>query len=147
MIGHIYYIFGLLIILSIISIIANFNKFYSIEEWHNKFKKVTGKYPEKKEFRNSEEYNLKSGISILSYIEFTWLLLGILTSSWYMFISLFIYIMIVSSIIKPVRFNVIGKIVSFHLVLVRFSIYLFLVINHFHLHIDVLSIVVKSLHL
>ena len=146
MIGHIYYIFGLLIILSIISIIANFNKFYSIEEWYNKFKKVTGKYPEKKQFRNTEEYNLRLGTSILGYIEFTWLLLGILTSSWYIFIALFLYMTIISSIIKPIRFNIIGKVVSFHLILVRFSTYLFLVINHFHLHIDVLSIVRNLLH-
>ena len=95
MLGHIYYATGLLILISIIAHISRFKKIQSVSEWVEKFKSVTGKDPQKSDFRSKEELNLSIGISILSLLEFMWALGGLLTGSWYIFLSLFIYSIII----------------------------------------------------
>lgn len=141
MLGHIYYAIGLFILIAIIAHISRFKKIQSISEWVEKFKDVTGKDPQKADYRSKEELNLFLGISILSFIEFMWALGGLLTGSWYIFLSLFIYSIIIRLIIKPIKFTLFGKIVVLHFIILKFLVYLYLIINHFHLHYDTLSII------
>jgi len=141
MLGHIYYTLGLIAILSTLSMIMKFKKMNSIREWFDKYKQITGKTPEKKDFRSKEENDLYIGLSALSAFDFIWALGGLLTGSWYVFLSLMVYSMIVSIIIKPFKYTLVGTIISIHFLLLKFFVYLFLVINHFHLHYDILSII------
>jgi len=141
MIGHIYYTIGLIVVLSVLSMIMKFNKMNSIKEWFDKYKKITGKEPEKKDFRSKEENELYTGLSTLGVFEFIWALGGLLTGSWYIFLSLMIYAIIIGLIIKPFRYTFIGTLLSIHFLILKFFVYLFLVINHFHLHYDILGIV------
>ena len=141
MLGHIYYATGLLILISIIAHISRFKKIQSVSEWVEKFKSVTGKDPQKSDFRSKEELNLSIGISILSLLEFMWALGGLLTGSWYIFLSLFIYSIIIRLLIKPIKFTLFGKIAALHFIILKFLVYLYLIINHFHLHYDTLSII------
>ena len=139
MLGHVYYTFGLIIIVSLLTILVKFNKISNIREWYTKFKKVTDKIPKEKDFRSKEEYTLYNSFTSLIMFEFTWTILGLLTNSWYIFLSLFIITLIINLIRKPIEFTIIDKVLGFKLILIKLLIYLYLVINHFHLHIDTWS--------
>ena len=141
MLGHIYYIIGLFVLVTILTHLSKFKKIQSVIEWVDKFKNVTGKQPQKEDYRSKEELNLFLGISILAVIEFIWIICGLVTSSWYIFLSLFIYSIIIRLIIKPIKFTLFGKIMILHFIIVKFLVYLYLIINHFHLHYDTLSII------
>lgn len=141
MTGHIYYAIGLLVILSSLTMIMKFKKMNSIREWFDKYKVITGNSPEKADFRSKEESDLYRGISTLGIFEFMWVIGGLLTSSWYVFLSLFIYALIVGLIIKPFKYTFFGSIISIHFLLLKIVVYLFLVINHFHLHYDIFNII------
>jgi hypothetical protein len=60
MIGNIYYLTGVLVLLSLLSVILKFRKIYSVNEWKEKYEKITGKKPLKREYRNKKEYSLQS---------------------------------------------------------------------------------------
>jgi hypothetical protein len=139
MLGHLYYTFGLLIIISLLSILVKFDKITVIREWYIKYKKVTGKVPLKKEFRNKEESDLYNTFSSVLLLEFIWTMGGLLTGSWYIFIFMFIYTLIMNLIKKPIEFTFLGKVIFFKLFLLKLIIYLYLIINHFHLHLDTWS--------
>lgn len=139
MLGHIYYTFGLIMIVSLLTILFKFNKISNIREWYTKFKKVTGKIPKEKDFRSKEESILYNSFSSLLVIEFTWTILGLLTNSWYVFLLLFTITLIINLIKKPIEFTIIDKILVFILILIKLLAYLYLVINHFHLHFNTWS--------
>lgn len=141
MLGQIYYGIGLIFVMISLSMITKFKKINLVKEWFVKFRNITGKDPESKDFRSEEEKNLYVGITTLSTFEFIWLFFGLLTSNWYVFLVILSYGVIVNQIVKPMRFTIAGKIVSLHFLLLKFLVYLFLVINHFHLHYDILNII------
>lgn len=141
MLGHIYYAIGLFVLVSLITYITRFKKIIFLREWVEKFKNVTGRDPKREDYRSEEELNLFIGISILGTVEFIWLFCGLLTSSWYVFLSIFVYAMILNLLIKPIKFTLFGKIIIFHFIILKFLLYLYLIINHFHLHYDILSII------
>jgi hypothetical protein len=139
MIGHIYYAFGLIIVVSLLTILIKFNQITNIREWYTKFKKVTGKTPKEKDFRSKEESALYNSFSSLLVFEFTWTILGLLTNSWYVFLLLFIITLIINLLRKPIEFTFVDKVMGFLVILSKLIIYLYLVINHYHLHFDTWS--------
>ena len=141
MIGHIYYAIGLLVAFSILSIILRFRKIYSTREWIEKYEKVTGKKPIRKDYRSREEYSASETSSILSSIELMWIIGGFITNSWYVFGSLLIISFLLNLIIRPIKFTFFHKYISLSFLMTKFSVYLYLIINHFHLHLDTWSII------
>ena len=141
MIGHIYYAIGLLVTFSILSIILRFRKIYSTKEWIEKYEKVTGKKPIRKDYRSREEYSASETSSILSSIELMWIIGGFITNSWYVFGSLLIISFLLNLIIRPIKFTFFHKYISLSFLMTKFSVYLYLIINHFHLHLDTWSII------
>jgi hypothetical protein len=141
MIGHIYYAIGLLVAFSILSIILRFRKIYSTREWIEKYEKVTGKKPIRKDYRSREEYSASETSSILSSIELMWIIGGFITNSWYVFGSLLIISFLLNLIIRPIKFTFFHKYISLSFLMIKFSVYLYLIINHFHLHLDTWSII------
>jgi hypothetical protein len=141
MIGHIYYAIGLLVAFSILSTILRFRKIYSTKEWIEKYEKVTGKKPIRKDYRSKEEYSASETSSILSSIELTWIIGGFITNSWYVFGSLLVISFLLNIIIRPIKFTFFHKYISLSFLILKFSVYLYLIINHFHLHLDTWSII------
>jgi hypothetical protein len=141
MFGHLYYTFGLIISISILSLLFVFGKYIKMREWYSKFQKVTKERPIKDNFRTKEEHDLNLSYSILSVFEFIWVILGLLTASWYIFLTLLVISFTINFIIRPIQFTLIGKIIYFKMILLRFITYLFLIINHFHLHISLWDII------
>ena len=136
MIGHIYYAIGLIVTFSILSIILKFRKIYSTKEWIEKYEKVTGKKPLKKDYRTKDEYSSYETSGILYMVELGWVILGFITASWYIFGSLLILSYLLNILIKPIKYTFFHKYISLSFLLFRFFVYLYLIINHFHLHLD-----------
>jgi hypothetical protein len=129
--SHIYYIFGIIVILSNISYILKFNKIFSVLEWYTVFTEVTGSKPKFNDFRKKEDYTLFTNRNILSMFEISWILVGLFTSSWMFFLFIIAYIIIVNLVFYKIKFSLISKISSFTFVIIRISIYSYLIINHF----------------
>jgi hypothetical protein len=136
MIGHIYYAIGLLVAFSILSFILRFRKIYSTKEWIEKYEKVTGKKPIRKDYRSKEEYSASETFIVLSSVELAWIIGGFITNSWYVFGSLLVVSFLLNLIIKPIKFTFFHKYISLSFLIFKFSVYLYLIINHFHLHLD-----------
>jgi hypothetical protein len=140
MLGNIYYIIGILVVLSTISTILKFRKLYSIKEWKEKYEKVIGRKPIKKDFRTKNEYSLLEASNILSVFEFIWVLGGFFTSSWYIFLTIIIASYLFNFILKPFKYTFIHKISVLTFLLSKLCLYLYLIVNHFYLHQNIYGI-------
>lgn len=141
MISNIYYLVGVLVLLSLLSIILKFSKIYSINEWKEKYEKITGKKPIKKEYRNKKEYSLQESVGILGLFEILWTIGGFFTGNWYLFGIVLITSSLFNFILKPFKFSIIHKLNSFTFLLIRLCLYLYMIVNHFYLHQDTYSII------
>lgn len=131
MLSNIYYIFGVIVLLALIKMLLSFKKFYTISEWFFKFEKVTGKKPLKSEFRTKEDFNNFERRVFISATEFIWILIGIFSSNWIIFLSVFIGILLFTILSKPIKFNILHMVISFLLLFGRISIYCYLILTHF----------------
>ncbi len=143
MLENLFYIVGLVVILSVLNIISKFKSIYSVREWEQKYKKVVGKIPVRSDYRSKSEYNLSRKMGILYLFEITWVIIGILTYNWYLFLGLVIFSFIFGMILKPFRYTLVFKILSVLFLIIRLLLYTYLVINHFHLHIDTYEVILQ----
>lgn len=140
MVSSIYYIIGVLVLLSLFSIILRFRKIHSVREWKEKYEKIIGKIPTKKEFRSNKEYSLLQSATILGSFELIWIICGFFTVNWHLFALVLLVSYLINFIIQPIKFSLLHKILSFTFLLSRLSLYLYLILNHFYLHQDTYSI-------
>jgi len=143
MIEHIYYIIGILVLLSTISTILKFGKLYSIKEWIEKYEKVVGRKPIKKDYRTKKEYSISESNKILSLFEIVWVIFGLLSSSWYVFLFLIISANILKIFLKPIKWNIIHRTLLFSFLFSKSLLYLYLIINHFFLHKETYDLIVN----
>lgn len=143
MLGHIFYFIGLFVFIISISKSISYFRFIDIKEWFLAYIKVTEKEPEKKDYRSEKEYNLFIGFGCVVLLETFWLICGILSKNWMIFLSLIIIRSILSMIINKLPYSsqkffgtLIGFIIS--------GIILLLVVNHFHLHLDLVRLMLSS---
>ena len=135
MIGNLFYFIGLLILIMSSSNLINFLKFFEIRKWALTFKKVTGNDVNRKDFKSNEDYNIFTIYSTFVLFESIWFLLGLITSSWYIFLGLTTLSVLVR-VINFIKINFILKIVGFLFQTIKFLIILALILNHFHFHLD-----------
>jgi len=140
--GHIYYAIGLLIVLVLFSIASKFGSFYNVKEWVEKYQRVTGKRPVREDFRSEQEYSDFSIYSLFDIIDFIWLVCGVLTGSWYVFLGLILYTILSNLLKLKINTEPISKLISLQLVWVKIIASSYLVINHFHLHYDTWQIII-----
>jgi hypothetical protein len=136
-IGNIYYALGLIPLLMTILVFLKLKEITKIQEWYLKFEKITQKKPIKSDFRSIDEYNIHIGIISIYTIDFIWVILGILTQNWYIFILIIILTLITNFTKKSVGLNLVSMALSGFILSIKFFVYLFLIINHFHLHYDI----------
>lgn len=139
--GHLFYIYVLLTTVLLFPIITKFFRLKTIQEWYTKFEKVTGKKPLKSDFRSEEEYNLYISISIVSLLELFIIIGGLLSSSWYIYLVLFLLSIILTICLRPIQFTMVSKTILFINQLFRISCYVFMIINHFHIHLDIYNLI------
>ena len=89
--GHLFYIYVLLVSILVLGLISKFFEIKNIQEWYEKYQKVTSKSPTKEDFRSETEYNLFVSLAILSVLALIVIMGGLLTNNWYIYISLFIF--------------------------------------------------------
>jgi hypothetical protein len=140
MLGHIFYATGLVVLLMLLSYILQFSKIYDISRWYKKFKEKTNKVPVESDFNSKDDFTLFNSSQVFLLIDIIWLVGGLLTSSWYIFLFLIILFSIIKNIDK-LNLAMISKIVFCIFYSFKFIVYLYLIINHFHLHIDTLDLV------
>jgi hypothetical protein len=131
MLSLIYYSTGFFVVLSILSSLIRFKKLYSIREWVEKYDKVTGKKPLKSEFRTKKEYSLFESNNFLLLFETIWVIIGLFTCNWYIFLSLMISSFLLNILIKPMRWTLFYKIFLFSFLLSKMFLYLYLILNSY----------------
>ena len=140
MLSTLFYLIGLFIFLLNIIIFSNFSKYLYVVEFVNKFKKVTGKNPQQSDLSN-EQHQIYAFILCVDSFSFLWFFVGLISSSWIVFL---IYLMIqplFNLIIKNTKIKFLYNLVSFLRILTNVSIIALLVFNHFHLHLDLNSFI------
>lgn len=143
MLGNIYYFLGLLLFLMDLGILMRFNKIQRIKNWIESFFKVTQKKP-KKEDMNSEEYKLVNAYETLMMTNLLWMFFGLITKSWKLYaivlVANFLMNLLLINTKKFRVLNYIFEMIRFLLVVLCLG---FAVINHFHLHIDIVDLILK----
>lgn len=142
MLLNIFYFIGILVSLTLFFHLINFKRFEKISEWLMSFKKVTGKSPDKQDYRR-DDYSFLLKRNIYAIFESTWSLLGLLSNDWFIFLGILIYTKLFGIALKEIRFTIIGKVMFFKLILGKFIIYSFIVLNHFHFHINLWEEILK----
>lgn len=145
MILDLYYIIGLLIIISLYFQILNFKLIESINEWIFTFKKVSGKEPTKSDFRKKEDYNIYVKKNIYLIFESVWMVLGLVTNNWFIYVFMIFYSNLVNRFIKN-RFSNLSKFLLFKILIIKLLVYSFLILNNFHLELDIWLELKKLLH-
>lgn len=139
MLSDLFYFIGFFLFLGGIGRLFNNNKLVEITDWLRKFKKVTKKTPTPKEFRSESEWVLTVAFGTLSLFDSIWILIGFLSSNWLIFLSLSLLTVIQVNLNRILNITL-SKIINFILVFVKVSTFGLLVLNHFHLHIDLISL-------
>jgi len=134
MIGNIYYAFGGLLILALLKILTSFRSFYKIGEWQTKFQKITSKKPIKSDFRSIEEYNLFQRSVVISLVEILWIIVGLFTASWSIFLSIIILSQLLRIVFKPIKYTLPHFVMAYTFFIIKLSVYCYLFVNHFFLH-------------
>jgi len=137
--GHIYYTIGILIILLQINSIMDINKISYISLWSKKFRKISGKDPIEEDFKDSSDITLIQKYLIFVSIEMIWLLFGLMTNIWKLYLITLLSSFLIGQIIKRLGNLTIITFLTRFISIFRFCITLFLIINHFHLHIDLIE--------
>lgn len=135
-IGHIYYLFGILVIIKHLFQLFAFRSLDRVKDWSLRYKEVIGRNPKKKEFRSTEEYDLNETNQALMVFELLWVMSGLFSTNWHIFASIFIGSIIFGVFVKPFFFTFFGKLLSFSFIIVKLLLYLMLIVNHFHYHLD-----------
>ena len=134
--SHLFYFIGLLLFLANLGLLTKINSVVKVQSWAKAFSKVTKKKPEKSDMQNQQYRDLMNFNSVL-LADFFWLFFGIITPNWKFFLltlSVILCLNIFLSLFQEIKF--ITKFLNFtKLVIVTISVGL-LVINHFHLHLD-----------
>jgi hypothetical protein len=145
MLGHIFYFIGLIIFLSNLGMLSNFFKINKIKEWSIKFNKVTGRNPIKSDYKE-KEFDSFISFGFLMAITFIWMFFGLLTKSWIIFSLLLTFNLLVNLISKSIGlFNSVSNILQFVKLCIVTGIIGILVINHYHLHLDLYKIILQKI--
>ncbi len=140
MIGHLYYLIGLGVLLMSLSNIIYYQRFFNILLWTKSFKKISGVDPISKDFRTIEDYSIFVTFNSFIKSEFVWFFLGVVTNSWIIFLIL-IGLSFLSNVMVNSKLIIFGKLVGFIFEIIKSICIFALIINHFHLHLDWLSLI------
>ena len=134
--SHCYYFFGLLIFLANLGILFKLSKILKTQSWALSFQKVTKKRPEKKDLPDGEFQDYSNYNSVL-ILDFFWIFIGLITVNWKAFLLLLAAIFVVNLVLSFTNnFKPLNTLLNYTKILFITSSILIIVINHFHLHLD-----------
>lgn len=136
--GDLFYSIGLVVTILNLSLICKYKKIYEVTDWLSKFKKVIGRNPKKEDFRNRSDQELLLFWSSTVLLTVVWMLFGLMSHDWASFLIIF-SINIILNFISKKSFGI--KKIKFGLMFLKSLIMVvvigFLVVNYFHLKIDI----------
>lgn len=124
-----------------LAILLKLRDYNKVKEWYIKFEEITKSKPKKTDFRSIDEYGIYAGVSGIMAIDFIWITLGLLTQSWYVFLAMLAMSLILNFIKNRINLNPVSTIITSIILITKFSVYLYLTINHFHLHYDTWTLI------
>lgn len=139
MIGDAYYIIGLTVLIMSFSNLINYYEFFENRLWIQSFRKISGSYPLPKDFRSKEKYTIYSIFNTFTTLEFCWLVLGLITKSWLIFLILISFHFIIRKLFNT-NFILMSKYLGLLFHIIKPISIFFLIINHFHLHINLINL-------
>ena len=128
---------GIICLMLNISTLNNFNRLQRISEWIDVFQKKEGRKPSKEDF-NEEDFKLFGQYSLQILIYVLWVFVGLLSNSWIIYLVLITQLSISSYIFKLIGpYKRLSKHIKFINLFIGTLVLLFLIINHFQLHINI----------
>ncbi len=144
MFGHIFYFFGLILVLLDLGLLMKFHKIQNIKNWIQSFVKVAQKKP-KKEDMDREDYKIVTSYDTLIITNFLWIFFGLISKSWKLFLLVLLINFFLNFLLHKTKSY---RTTNYLLEFVRFIIIITCVsmttINHFHLHIDLYNFIINS---
>jgi hypothetical protein len=145
--GHLFYFFGLIVVLLNIFIISRFKRIFELKEWMVKFKNVTGRNPVATDYRKNDDKDILTTWSVSVITTSLWIFFGLLTKSWYVYLAILIFSTLLNVVGKSLgEFSKITFLIFLIKSLLTLFIIGFLTINHFHLHWDIWNMFTQCLH-
>ncbi len=145
--GHIFYAIGLFIFLLDLLNLFNYHKTWKVAEWAEAFKKVNKRSPKKSDYRTTDDYNTGMFTGFIALSELIWCIIGLLSGSWKVFAVLFIFGFLTQFIQGGIgklfgkKCNSLNKIISYGYLIIKATVLMILVLNHFHLHLDLFKLI------
>jgi len=140
MISDIFYGVGFLVILLNILCLFRNKRIIEVNDWLSKYKKIIGRNPNKDDFRNKEDLETLLLWSFTVVITLFWMILGLLSKNWSIFLIIFGLNILANYLSKLFsRYIIIISFLKLIKSIVMISLISFLVINHFHLKIDIIN--------
>jgi hypothetical protein len=139
MFGNIYYFFGLILFLIDLGLLMNFFKIQKTRNWIDSFFKVTKRKPNESEIKIDEYQRVNSFQQTFAF-NFLWIFFGLISKNWkfflvILFLNFFLNIISKATVSQKKIYSTVEFVKFF---IVTFSIG-FSVINHFHLHLDIIK--------
>lgn len=134
--GHLFYLVGIFVLLTILSNNYNLNNYYRIRFWINTFKKVTQSDPKVGDFREKKDHELFLVYNSFSVFQFFWYLIGITSASWYVFCTLILVNFLINLIVFALPQSLFSRIILQSFLVLKSLTVLALILNHFHFHYD-----------
>jgi hypothetical protein len=116
----------------LLTLLFKWNRISNILEWFEKFQKITKSKPNQIDFRKKGDYSLYIRTNLIIMIELLWILAGLFTNNWFIFLSVIIYSIISRLAINRIRWTLLGKTLSYTFLITRIVIYSFVILNHFN---------------
>lgn len=133
--SHLFYFSGLLLFLANIGLLTKINSILKVQSWSRAFSKVTKKQPEKSDMQSDQYKDLMNFNSVM-LANFFWIFFGIISSNWKFSLLTIIVMLLFNLLLSVSSHKLFLKSLNFlKLLFMTFSIGA-LVINHFHLHMD-----------
>jgi hypothetical protein len=146
MLGDIFYILGLFTLIFSFSNLINYSKYWKIKQWYIAFQKVSNREIIRKDFRDSKDYNIFTMFHVFNLVEISWLVLGICTKSWLIFLILLAFELFKFFILKKLKYKLFTNFFGLTFQFFKFLLILILILNHFHFHQDILVTFVHGFH-
>lgn len=140
MLATIFYFFGLFIFLLNFILLGNVSKYIYLKDFITSFQKVTQKKPEKSDFSGGdwEFYNF---LVLSNLFTFLWCFFGLVSQNWIIFLLFFAFNLLVTFLFKKIKFYSIRYFFELFRAIINVSIIALLVVNHFHLHLNLTSFI------
>jgi hypothetical protein len=138
MLLNLYYFIGLIISIYFFYELVVFEKVFSVIDWYNKFEKITGNKPNKDEFRSESSYDIFITKNLMVIVEGIWILIGFITSNWFIFLFIVLYDNLFSSMFNKKR--KLKKYIHLKIHIIKLSLYILMVMNNFHINLDLYEV-------